>query len=766
MTMETKTHRGLLKLKLAVLAAGALLGSLAGVWHSHRDHTPPPAPAAEPPPAERSESQPVATVDAPATAMPQTAAEWARTVPPELIGEAMEAALSIPQFNRRQRIVHELLRHWATYDPAAATRYAEQLRGLGSTSQLVLELAAIWGSRDIQGAADWVKSKPRDLYPLECATRIAAAAADTQPEAALALLLDLHVPIAPGYEPYLTLFSRLAAINPRRAAELALALPPVRERGRLLEAVFNRWVQSDPEAALAWSAQRANRTEQQETLQALIPALTQLWPEQAIDAVMQLPLGLRRRDAIAKLAETWAQQDIAAAVAWVKTLDSYADAAEAARALMPAWLAWDLASAQQWIEEQPALMFVSDLYSRRYTSYDWLRHLAEHDPQALADYLLRTNYPHRGMPAEVSAALPWRTLLEIAEALPVKNARQSLLHSVAWKWQAEDFRRALEWCFSLAPDTRSSILPDVANRGLIDGRISAEALLDMASQSGDNDLTKQIGLNMMYHLFESNPDEAIALFEKLRRSRSASLQPIAGAFFKKWLEHDPDEAEAALQECFLDGEINEFFLHDHSLIPLVLRKWPELAETALRELPRNRHKLRSELLSRLWFDRVHRGEAPEERIAWLDKFVTEEIDTPVFINLMCDRIHPDPDGTLRYVQNISDPTLKQLAIHRLIEYWAASHDPPGALEAAIALSDTPHKVGNVARAFNFWIERDASAAEAWLRELRSEPWRDGPVIAMVRRLYRSDPEQARAWADSITDYDLRARWLAAIDQAR
>lgn len=262
---------------------------------------------------------------------------------------ALEQALALPTQGARHRAVYQVARVWARNDPGGAFAHGLTIADLRQRSAFLESVVGHWVGDDPRSALDAVRSLPsagdRDRL--------------------------LHNAIY-----------HLAGLDPRQAFEVAASLEG-RASDQALQQVVDRWMQSDPEAALAaadtiadpahkrqvlaaaarqyaerdpqaavlWASQLPEQTrslvytrmlnqlarsdpqqaleialnddsgQRQRLIGSVIRSTSQQRPELAASFVARLPAGELRRQAASQIASNWAAHDPDAALAWVETLD-------------------------------------------------------------------------------------------------------------------------------------------------------------------------------------------------------------------------------------------------------------------------------------------------------------------------------------------------------------------------------------------------------------------------------------------------------------
>ena len=97
----------------------------------------------------------------------------------------------------------------------------------------------------------------------------------------------------------------------------------------------------------------------------------------------------------------------------------------------------------------------------------------------------------------------------------------------------------------------------------------------------------------------------------------------------------------------------------------------------------------------------------------------------------------------------------------VFEKWK-QHDPRAATDWAAARLPEAERATLVARAVESWAPREPNECGRWLGSLEPGPPLDGAVAAFARTIAAKDPESARAWAERISDPQLREKSLGQV----
>lgn len=228
----------------------------------------------------------------------------------------------------------------------------------------------------------------------------------------------------------------LAAVDVARAfatqdVEAALAwaktLPVESDRRLAARRTLEVWVKADPTAASRYVASLAAGEDQRDSARAVAGALAAINPQSALVWAQSLPSPEARSVAVATIADTWAQRDPAAATRWAAAQPANSITPEAVNASLSYWVLQDPGAAQEFVRTLAPSAQVS---------------AAEY----LAPLLSQTN------PAD---ALAW------AQSLPHPQAQERALAAAYARWRTNAPAAAQAWLTSapLAPELKSRLQP-------------------------------------------------------------------------------------------------------------------------------------------------------------------------------------------------------------------------------------------------------------------------------------------------------------------
>ncbi|MDQ3621609.1 MAG: hypothetical protein M3463_03845 [Verrucomicrobiota bacterium] len=163
------------------------------------------------------------------------------------------ARLQNSRISNRDEIIVQLFARWGGIDPQAAM---ESARGLSKTSesrQAMLAVLGGWVGKDAGAAERWVAELPDGLLKNSARESLIGAIAINDPKHACTLARDLSPSWPASQKLAESIFLEWAGTNPREAAAHAAELPPGGLRNSALRVVANTWAEMNVAEALAWA---------------------------------------------------------------------------------------------------------------------------------------------------------------------------------------------------------------------------------------------------------------------------------------------------------------------------------------------------------------------------------------------------------------------------------------------------------------------------------------------------------------------------------
>jgi hypothetical protein len=285
-------------------------------------------------------------------------------------------------------------------------------------------------------------SAPASLLPAEVVAKIAALLSERKP-------MDKA-----RMEAWAKLMAQIPPDQMGQAIQAALQLPDYEIRPGITQALFRNWIETNPRAALAFATIRFQGEERSKAIRDALQRWAAqdpdgafaAWREQAADSTKRLNWGGDRQETVRGLFEAMAQQDFQKAMGFLEALEGDlfgsalrgigataartdqgrefflkqlervsdpSDRSDAMTSFASNWSQYDLPSARNWLENQPA-------GNQRDSALKaiGLRYVRQ-DPKGAADWWL------------AQATTPWQ--------------RQEAIFSIAQGWAGKDIKAAGEW---------------------------------------------------------------------------------------------------------------------------------------------------------------------------------------------------------------------------------------------------------------------------------------------------------------------------------
>jgi len=229
------------------------------------------------------------------------------------------------------------------------------------------------------------------------------------------------------------------------AEKRAEGLTQLRERVTLREATFIRWGELAPAAAFDAVMNWSEGVSKVQVLHAIVASYAHRNVHAAASAVVHLPPGRARNDAVEIVAEIWAGSDATAALNWVGTLPP--DGFPIDRAVRKVYFVWvheNPASASSAIAQYPSGDYKNALVMN--VASDW----ASSDPAAATVWAnTLANASEREL-ALASVIESWadadpRAAADYALKLSPVGLQQRALSSALTRWAGQDPENALNW---------------------------------------------------------------------------------------------------------------------------------------------------------------------------------------------------------------------------------------------------------------------------------------------------------------------------------
>ena len=148
---------------------------------------------------------------------------------------------------------------------------------------------------------------------------------------------------------------------------------------------------------------------------------------------------------------------------------------------------------------------------------------------------------------------------------------------------------------------------------------------------------------------------------------------------------------------------------------------------------------------------------PEEAVKWAEA-LTVEGKTQALEEAVESWVGKDTDAAVAYMAKMDQGERDQI-MKEVVEQWGrkGAEAQPAAAEWVASQPDGKGKVDATGEIVGQWMRTDAESASGWLNEQPEGDAKDRGIAALLRdRSVREDPEAAVAWADSISDSEMRS----------
>jgi len=148
---------------------------------------------------------------------------------------------------------------------------------------------------------------------------------------------------------------------------------------------------------------------------------------------------------------------------------------------------------------------------------------------------------------------------------------------------------------------------------------------------------------------------------------------------------------------------------------------------------------------------------PEEAVKWAEA-LTVEGKTQALEEAVESWVGKDTDAAVAYMEKMDQGERDQI-MKEVVEQWGrkGAEAQPAAAEWVASQPDGKGKVDATGEIVGQWMRTDAESASGWLNEQPEGDAKDRGISALLRdRSVREDPEAAVAWADSISDSEMRS----------
>jgi len=519
---------------------------------------------------------------------------------------------------------------------------------------------------------------------------------------------------------------QMARTDPAGAWDLLVAATGGLYTGELLSA----WARLDPAAAMAWAEGRENADHflgalidglGPDDVDAFAAILPRLKPDQLredrVESVFhrlgaedsergrsllsEMPAGRARNAAASAMAEGWARGDAKASYAWAKDLTDPAERESALRGVFRAWAETDPQGVASRLDE-----------------------LAKDDPKdEKGNPLARGDSPVRAIVRAWAAQDPHAAAVWLRERSgdgrdSFNDIFRNEILSLRENWSVAEItemaRRPGEKVITDRKDQQYS-----SSRGWSDGHSSYQIIGEFGGPMSLLGVSRTPGESAVR--FE---DPAKAFDELTRLPPDATRQHILQEVANQWATHDPAAAREKLRTT------------DDDLLKLSLINALSIVARHTLDLD-----LAAEVAAALPPNSAHGPSALH--------FIYSEMALR------------EPERAYAMLAGDLDPARKAALAAELAANHA-TYDPAGAIAWAAQQPDEALQSAATRSAVTSWAQADAYAVSEWLAAQPAGTHREVAVEALVESLSDSAPEDALAWAGSLTDRQKREDMQATV----
>lgn len=343
----------------------------------------------------------------------------------------------------RNPVLQSVAWNLAATDPEGALSLAMSAPAGYERANAVSSAVTRWAETDRTAAMAWIEHLPESVTRRQALSNIVGQWGETDPTTALQFVsslteassrnqlisrvltswtnwdtnaamqwLNQNSKIAGNSEAIGDMVSTLTYRNPEKALVVAGYLPS----GELMDGYYrnigNVWAQNDPAAAAAYVAGMQPGSSRDTLLRGVVAGTASNDPIAATRMLNELPAGSTRENATFEVAQIWAQSNPGAAIAWISQSASSVARDNALGSIVAQWAQNDSSSASAWLQTQPNSAS-KDVAVQRFAS-------------AIQQY-----YPEN--------ALAW------AESIGDDTARHTTVDSVIHDWLRRDSAAARTW---------------------------------------------------------------------------------------------------------------------------------------------------------------------------------------------------------------------------------------------------------------------------------------------------------------------------------
>ncbi len=501
--------------------------------------------------------------------------------------------------------------------------------------------------------------------------------------------------------------SELYRVWAQHDPQAAITSAQTQKDSAYISAVVSGWAEKDRAAVQAWINQLPEGSIKRTARIALLSALAQTSPSEAlamisadpslakreywnaifsqmaardprgaIEAAMQLPAGQSRNDAILSLAQSWSRVDPEAAASWLTQLPPSATRNQALRNLIPQFA--------QTNPEAALNLAMSNLLPANDRNYII--------SQAMSVWAGR----------DQAAALSW------AQQLPEGIYRRSALVSIASRMAQDNPQAAIDFAMKEGnSQTRTQMLSGVLQQWLSSDPYSGIAWL----QSNHDKVQPATLQNLVHNLVNTNPQQALGMIQWLPEGpmQRSSYNLVAST----WARNDPSAAESWLRSMpegpekdqFLQGFVNGIASVDAAHAGSLVEQLPE-------------GRTRDALLQSVATQWARTD--PNAAIDWLASAPPGPARDKALANAIQQWTYADAYAATSWVSGLPPGRTRDTVIQQIAPIMITT-EPESAIEWAASISNNKQKTEALTNLARTWLRNDPQTATAYLKNSPNVP---------------------------------------------
>ncbi|MFC1498267.1 hypothetical protein ACFLS1_07350 [Verrucomicrobiota bacterium] len=235
---------------------------------------------------------------------PHLALEWARTLSSE---------------QNREYSLWTIFEAWAQTDPKASAEQLELTTDFVTKNIAYGRIAYAWALQDLHSAVEWAWNMPDGNSRNSALRSIAEVVCNLDDPAAVELAKKL--PSKKDHDNTIRAMASLISDDIDTASDwIASRIPGGFGKDTAFRIAITDWTLKNPDEAIEWASQLSNPSDKEYMFSIMAQALAASDIETATALALNLSPGGRRRDAIRRIASTWARKDTDAAEDWAEQL--------------------------------------------------------------------------------------------------------------------------------------------------------------------------------------------------------------------------------------------------------------------------------------------------------------------------------------------------------------------------------------------------------------------------------------------------------------